>query len=330
MKINLQELRATTKKAILHYGYSEEDAKIIEEVILYAQLRGTNQGVVKLIGPGIPKNPQEGQIETEKETKLSALLNGNNKHSMVVVTKAVDIAIQKATEHGIGIVGTHGIATSSGSIGFYAKKIAENGLIGIIFSGSPEVVAAEGSYERILGTNPLSIAIPTQKDPMVLDMATAAMPWFGLVEAKTAGRSIPEGIAYDAEGNLTTDPVKALGGALRTFDKGYKSFGLSVMVQILAGPLVGASFTGVGDTKNNWAGHLVLAIDPEILNGLDNLKKGVDQMINKIKSTKKLPGVNEIILPGEKGDARTKKILESGEIGIEDNLYKELQKVANS
>ncbi len=328
MKIKLKDLKELTHKAILKYGYEEDEAEEIQEVLLYAQMRGNNQGIVKLIGAGIPKAKDAGKITIEKDTKLSALINGQKNHAMVVVNKAVDIAVQKAKEHGIGIVGVNSINTSSGAIGYYSKKIAKQNLIGLVFAGSMETVAAYGSYEPIFGTNPLSIAIPTDTEPLVLDMATAAMAYFGVIEANIAGRLLPEDIAYDKKGNLTNNPAKALDGALRTFDKGYKGSALSMMVQILTGPLVGASFTGIGDTVNNWSGHLVLAIDPEILNGLQNVQSGVTQMIAKVKSTKKLPGVKEILLPSERGDRLTKITLESGEIEIEDNLYNGLKKVA--
>jgi len=328
MRVKLDELKDLTKKALLKYGYSEAETEVIQEVLLYAQLRGNNQGIVKLIGSGIPKAEDAGEIKVEKDTKLSALINGSKNYAMVVVNKAVDMAIQKAKEHGIGIVGVNHINTSSGALGYYAKRIAKEGLIGFVFAGSSETVATEGSYEPIFGTNPLAIGVPTSNDSLVLDMATAAMAYFGVIEANTAGRSLPEGIAYDKEGNLTTDPAKVLDdGALRTFDKGHKGAGLSMMVQILTGPLIGGSFTGIGDVANNWSGHLVMAIDPELLGGLDAVKDGVTQMTEKVKGTKKLPGVKEILVPSERGDKMTKEALDSGEVEIEDNLYNELKKV---
>lgn len=327
MKVKVDELKKISKKAILSYGYNEDEASAILEVLMYAQLRGNNQGVVKLIGPGIPKAPDVAEIEIEKETKLSAVLNAHKTHAMVAANKAADISIQKAKEHGVGIVGINHIHTSSGAIGYYARKIAKEGLVSFIFVGTIVTVAADGSYEPIFGTNPLAIAVPTEAEPLVFDMSTAAITYFGVVEANTARRALPEGIAYDKEGNLTTDPAKVLDdGAIRTFDQGHKGSGLAMMTQILAGPLVGAAFTGIGDIANNW-GHLVVAVDPEILGGLGQVKKGVTQMIEKVKATKKLPG-EEVLVPSERGNKMTEEVLAAGEIDIEDNLYNELKKVA--
>jgi len=329
MKIKLSELKRITRKAILNYGYSEQEADTIQDVLMYAQLRGNNQGIVKLIGAGIPRSQDAGKITTEKETKLSAVINGYKNHAMVVVNKAVDVAIKKAKKYGIGIVGVNHINTSSGALGYYARKIAKEGLIGLVFAGSSETVAPNGSYEPMFGTNPLAIGVPTKNNPLVLDMATAAMAYYGVIEANTAKKLLPEGIAYDKNGKLTTDPAKVLdGGALRTFDKGYKGFGLSMMVQILTGPLVGASFTGIGDVASNWSGHLVMVIDPELLGGIKAVRSGVTQMIEKVKGAKKLPVVKEILMPSERGDRMTENSLDSGEVEIEENLFKELKKVA--
>ena len=329
MKVQLKKLQALTHKALQNYGYAEDEVETIKTVLLYAQMRGNNQGIVKLIGKGIPKPADVGSIEIEKETKLSAVINGHKNHAMVVVNKGTDLAIKKAQEHGIGLVGINGVNTSSGAIGYYARKIAQQNLVGFVFAGSPETVAPEGSYEALFGTNPIAIGVPSQNEPLVLDMATAAMAYYGVIEANTAGQSLPQGIAYDVDGNLTVDPAKVLAdGALRTFDKGRKGSGLSMMVQILAGPLVGASFAGFGDIANNWSGHLIVAIDPELLNGLDALRDGVSKIVERVKSLKKLPNVQEIYVSGERGDSQTASVLAVGEIEIEERLYRELEKVA--
>ncbi|MBI4163914.1 MAG: Ldh family oxidoreductase [Candidatus Aenigmarchaeota archaeon] len=327
MKIKISELKEVTQKAILHYGYSKEEASIIQDVLLYAQLRGNNQGVVKLIGKGLPKNPNETEIKIEKETKLSAKLDGGQHMGMIVMKKALEIALAKAKEHGFGIVGTHNTKTSTGAIGYYANEIAKQGYIGFVFAGSPETVAPHGSYQPIFGTNPLAIGIPSDTEPIVLDMATAAMAYYGLIEAKIAGRKIPSGIAYDKEGNLTDDPNKAMEGALRPFDKSHKSSGLSFMIQILCGPLVGAAFSGFGDTGNNW-GNLIMVFDPELLADKNEFKKGVGLFSQKVKETKKLPGVKEIYFPGERGTKLTKENLKGGYIEIEDNLWNSLLEVS--
>ncbi len=327
MVIPITELTNLGLLALKKQGYNDDEAKIILDMLLYAQLRGNNQGIVKLIGKGIPKNPQAGTITIEKETKLSARINGAKNPGAVVMHKAVTTAVSKAKEHGFGIVGTHDTNSSTGALGYWANQIGREGLIGFVFAGSPETVAYHGSYEPIFGTNPLAIGIPTDTDPLVLDMATAAMAYYGLIEAKTAGKKIPSDIAYDRDGKLTDDPAKAMDGALRPFDRSYKGAGLALMVEILTGPLVGASFTGFGDTSGNW-GNLVFVIDPELITDRTEFAANVAKLGKRVKETKKLSEETEIMLPGERGNILTKKRLQSGQIDIEDNLYHELKKAA--
>jgi len=158
-------------------------------------------------------------------------------------------------------------------------------------------------------------------------MSTAATSYFGLVEAVTAGRSIPADFAYDADGNPTTDPQKAIAGAIRSFDRSYKGSGLALIAEILAGPLVGAAFCGIGDSKGNW-GHLIFAIDPELLTDRNTLSCNVSEIIRKVKSTKKLTGVDEIFVPGERESVLARERRESGLIEVENNLLTKLRRVA--
>ncbi|MBI5620694.1 Ldh family oxidoreductase [Candidatus Gottesmanbacteria bacterium] len=327
MNVAISDLKNLGLKALNKQGYTESEADTILGMLMYAQLRGNNQGMVKLIGKGIPKNAAAGTITVEKETKLSARINGGHNPGAIVIKKAMDMAVMKAKEHGIGMVGTNNTNTSTGALGYWAGQIARQGLIGFVFAGSPETVSYHGSYEPIFGTNPMAIGIPTDNDPIVLDMATAAMAYYGLIEAKTAGKKIPPEIAYDSEGNLTDDPGKAMDGALRPFDKSYKGAGLALMVEILTGPLVGASFTGIGDTATNW-GNLVFVIDPEMLTDRTEFAKNVTALAARVKTTKKLPGVSDVLMPGERGDLLTKKRMSEGAIDIEDNLYHALQNAA--
>jgi LDH2 family malate/lactate/ureidoglycolate dehydrogenase len=152
------------------------------------------------------------------------------------------------------------------------------------------------------------------------------MARYGLVEAKTAGRSIPNDVAYDSQGDFTTDPGKALEGAILPFDGGYKGAGLSMIIETLTGPLVAASFVGIGDVWGN-LGNLAFAIDPELLVDRGEFKDSVSALVEKVKNTKKLPGVDVVYVPGERGDKLTQRVLESGEIEVEDNLYAELKRV---
>lgn len=324
MKIKLAELESITHQAILKYGYSDDEASIIQKVLLYAQLRGNNQGVVKLIGSGIPRRAEAKPPKVIKDTPVSALVDGNSTHAMVVMDMLADLAIEKAKTSGVGIAGNFNTSESTGALGYYVNKIAEQGLIGIAFASAPfQTTAPHGSNEARFCTNPLAYGIPTTEDPIVLDMSTSSMAYYGLIEAKTAGRSVPEGVGYDSEGNETTDPAAIMSGALKTFG-GHKGSGLALVVQLLAGVFVKAdSF----DNDSDNAGNLVMAIDPNIFLDAKEFESGVSDVVTKIKSASRLDGVEEIYVPGERGNRYKNDALENGEIEIEENLLSSLKAV---
>jgi LDH2 family malate/lactate/ureidoglycolate dehydrogenase len=324
MKVALEELKKITFSALLNQGYSETESEQILEVLLYAQVRGNNQGVVKLIGAGMPRSSDAADPEITRETPVSAVIDAHHTQSMIAVTQATDIAINKARTSGVAVVGVNHLNSSSGAIGYYAGKIAAQGLVGIVMGAGPETVAPAGATEAVFGTNPLAIGVPGRGEPVVLDITTAAMAFYGVVEAHAAGRQLPEGIAYDADGKPSTDPARVLKGALLPFDKSQRGSGLGMMIQLLAGPFVGA---GSDVITGNW-GHLILVIDPQALAGSEALLGGVQKIVTKTKNARKLDGVDEILVPGERGSRQTREVLSSGMIEIEDNLFAQLQKAA--
>jgi len=327
MKVAIDQLRDVTRRAIAAQGFDRADAEIILDIIMYAQLRGNNQNVIKLLGAGMPANPAAGEIAIVKETKLSALLDGNWNQGMVVLSRATQLAIDKARAQGFGIVGTQRTNSPTGAIGYYARWLAEQGLIGFVCSGAPELMAMHGSYEPFLGTNPLAIGIPSTGKPLVFDMATAAIAWYGIILAKAEGDAIPDGLAYDAEGSLTTDPEAALAGAIKAFG-GYKGAALALIVETLTRPLVGATRKEDG-TKLDW-GNLVFAIDPELLaDDLETFQSGVSDLLGRVKQLKKLPGVDEILTPGERGDRIFERNMTAGALDLDERVWRELNEIAD-
>ena len=326
MKIKIEELKELVNGALKKYGYLEEEIPIISKVMMYAQLRGNNQGVIKLIGKGVPKNLKCLKPKIIKETPVSGLVDGGGTYSMLVANQLVDIALEKAKKVGIGMVGNFNTAESSGALGYYADRIAKQGYIGIVYASLPlQLTAPYGSNQAVFCTNPLAYGIPTNNEPIVLDMSTSAISYFGLIEAKTAGKQVPEGIGFDAEGNPTTDPAKILSGAISTIAE-YKGSGLALIVQILSSALVGADYFHTGSLNG---GNLVMAIDPNIFRPTSQFKNSVSDMVSKVKSARKVDGISEILIPGERGNRLTNERVKSGEIEIEDNLLMELKKVSS-
>jgi LDH2 family malate/lactate/ureidoglycolate dehydrogenase len=133
---------------------SVPDVDICTDVLMYAELRGNNQGIVKLLSNALKENPNAEAISVTHESSVSAKVNGGQRIGMCVVSRAVDIAIKKATKSKIGIVGCSNYSSATGAIGYWARKIAKSGNIAIVMSQCNELVAPHGSYEPIFGTNP--------------------------------------------------------------------------------------------------------------------------------------------------------------------------------
>jgi len=247
---------------------------------------------------------------------------------MVAAAKAARMAVDLAEKHGVGIVCSNHTFTSSGAIGYFSRQIAKQGYIGFVCvgNGSFAFVAPSGSAEPKLGTNPFSYAFPYQGGEVVFDNATAAMAFFGIVEAKLKGETLPEGIGYDKGGNPSINAAKVLDGSIATF-AAHKGFGLSLFVQLLGSAFSLAGLPGIHEEDG--AGTFVMAIDPGLLAGKDEFMKRSTELIEHIKSAKPLSG-QKVVLPGEQGDAQAKQAEQSGEIEIAEPIWKELNDFVSS
>ncbi len=146
------------------------------------------------------------------------------------------------------------------------------------------------------------------------------MTWYGLVLAKARGESIPTHTAIDKDGTPTTDPGAAMDGALLSFDRDYKGSGLAMMIEILGGPLVGATY---GQIEGEW-GSLFLAIDPNLLVDLSAFKANCSDLIQKVKAVRKADGVDEIRIPGERASLSRKEAEKTGMVEVDDAILKQL------
>lgn len=172
--VPIRELEFKLQAILRGQGHNEEATKVIADTLMFAELRNNNQGIVKLLAGALYPNPSATEIKVEIDSPVSCKLDGGQQIGMVVVKRSMDIAIAKAKQSGLCVVGCNNYSSATGALGAWAREMANNGLIGIVMSQCPEMVAPHGAYEPIFGTNPLAIGIPTRGRPQVLDMATSA------------------------------------------------------------------------------------------------------------------------------------------------------------
>lgn len=211
-------------------------------------------------------------------------------------------ALDKAKEAGIYTVFCRNCNTY-GAAFYYTKMATDNHMIGITCSNGPSAMAPWGGYEKMLGTNPLAVGIPGDKEgPILFDMATSVVAKSKINEARKKGESIPDGWALDSQGNPTTDPIEAIKGVVLPM-AGPKGYGLSMTIDILAGVLSGAAYlNNVGrfyseDNSSMNVGQVFTAINPELILTAPFCPM-VDDYIRSIKESKSTG--DYVHFPGER------------------------------
>lgn len=329
MKITIQQERSIIIEILTRMDVSLEDAEIIADVTLDADLKGfSSHGLGRF--PQYVESLKYGTIKThtdieiQKETASTALLNGNHRFGHVVAYHAMEIAMEKAQETGIGLVGVHD-SNHFGVAGYYSDMAIMRDLIGLVLANTEPAVAPIGGKEPIIGTNPIAIGIPSNKNYVSVDMATSATARGKLLEAMRKGEKIPGNVALDAEGNPTIDPQAALKGSILPFGA-HKGYALAFMIEILAGPLVRAAYgkavTGTANPAEICTkGDLIIAIDPSTFVDMDQFKEEVDDFVNEIKDS------GNVFIPGDMEVRNVKKHMAEG-LHLDETLLAQLKEIS--
>jgi LDH2 family malate/lactate/ureidoglycolate dehydrogenase len=291
------------------------DARIIANLMVKSDLVGADgHGIFRL--PAYLKRIRAGgvnlqpNIHIEREQGATALINGDNALGHLVMNRAVELALEKVKQHSVCWIGSH-FGNHSGAASVYVRKLAEQGYIGIYMAvGNANHMAPWGGIDLLLSTNPIAIAVPAGKEPMVLlDIATTVAAYGKVKVAAQKGESIPDDWMIDKQGKPITDPKRSAEGSLLPIG-GYKGYGLAVMIGLLAGALNNAAvgkgtidFNAHHDLVTN-TGQTIIAVDPSAFGNKDDFIARVVELVNDLKNSTTLPGVKEIRVPGE-GAAKT-------------------------
>jgi LDH2 family malate/lactate/ureidoglycolate dehydrogenase len=326
VNISIDEAMSTTAMALKKIGWDDDDAKLQAEIMTGAEICGNNQGLVKMYQPAMmAPSSDASKPSIERDTPTSAVVNANQAPGMLAAVRAADLATEKVLGgiSPISIVSSYNSSTSSGQLAFYVNRMAKKGVIGIALANSPEFVAAAPGGKPVFGTNPLAVAVPTSDGTFSFDMATSAIALFGVLTAKSKGEPLPPHVAYDENGNWTTDPNKPFeGGAIATFG-GHKGAGLSLCVELLAGALSGGAVLGQVESKKaakSW-GHTFIAIQPDML--VDNFRDKSKSILDTVKAS----GSN-IRIPGERSSQIAKSRMETGVLPIPQKIWDSICKTA--
>jgi uncharacterized oxidoreductase len=322
-----------------HAGVTPEEARVVADHQIGANLAGhDSHGVVLLptylerirkghIVPGAP-------IDVLDETATTARVDGHWGFGQVVSTRAMDLAIAKARRQRVAIVSVFR-QSHVGRLGDYPLMAARAGLVGLMMCDSgraPKQVAPFGGREARLGTNPLSIAFPSDLEaPVLIDMATSAVAGGKLLVAQARREPIPLGWLLDREGRPTTDAgAFRAGGVMLPLGgpQGYKGSALSFAVETLAAVLPGLGF-GVDPEGRHNDGAFLLAFDPAAFRPLGDFKAEVTAFARYVKATPPAEGFTEVLYPGEI-EYRTEQRRRREGIPIEDATWEKLTALARA
>jgi LDH2 family malate/lactate/ureidoglycolate dehydrogenase len=328
-------LRTYVAKIFETKGMPAGDAEIVADNLVEADLRGVESHGVNLVSLYCQRF-DEGKMQpvtkvtVEHDEPTVARLHGGLGLGQVAGLQAIDLAVEKAKAHGTAAVGVRE-STHLGALAYYTQRAAEAGCCAIAVQNGPTMVPPFGGLQGIFSTNPFSFAAPAGEEyPIVLDMATTAVAGNRIILYRKKNQEIPDWWATDAEGNKVTDPHAASLDHLQWFG-GYKGFGIAMMVEILSGVLMNASF---GRTELTEAtahgkarvakGYLFVTLDIERFMPEAQFRSYMDTLIRDIRNTERAAGVDRIYVPGEIEHLRREERLRDG-IPLDPALVTELE-----
>lgn len=318
-KVLIESLSVCTKELLSSWGVPFAQADMITDTIVYAhQHEKHTHGITRL--PIYKKKIDQGWLTANTRptvvTDFAAIsvLDCNNGFGQIVASEAMNLAVDKAEQYGIGAIF---VANSNnfGVAGYFGEIAAKRGMVGIVLTASAPAIAPEGGHRSIFGTNPICVAFPSKDGNYVLDMAISAAARGKIRLAEKNGEKIPLGWAVDKDGNPTEDPTVALAGNMLAIG-GVKGFGLAMVSDLLAGLLSGSAFGGkikplACETDFSRHGHLVVAIN---INKLMSQEEYIRKMQEFVENIKACGDTGAISIPGERSRKKAVANFESVEL----------------
>ena len=329
VSLSLDEIYELANKTLLANGCDEENANILSETIMKAERDGSlSHGLFRLPAyvAGLKSKKIDGKARPEVKKISPSVIKvlGNHALAPMVLKVGIPELVKATKETGVAILA---ITNSHHMAAMWpeTEAIAEEGLVAFACTSYKPMVAPAGAKKALFGTNPISFAWPRPgKTPVVYDMATASMAMGEVQVAAREGHKVPIGTGLNKDGKETTDPNEiAKGGVILPFG-GYKGSGIAMMVELLAGALLGEAFSYETAAKDNndggppAGGEFILAMSPDKISGSD-WKNHSDEFFNKMKL---MEGVR---LPGER---RHKNRLDKGPRNINEELVNKIKSLS--
>ncbi|MBN2333947.1 Ldh family oxidoreductase [Candidatus Bathyarchaeota archaeon] len=314
--VSFDLLRPFVRDVFRGIGVPDGDADICRDVLLDADLKGLDTHGVNRLKPVYYDRVKAGlqkpltRLDVVREGPTTAVVDANNGMGMVAAKKSMDLCITKAKKLGMGMVAVRN-STHFGIAGYYAEMAAKEGLIGICGTNARPSIAPTFGVEPMLGTNPLTFAMPTDEEfPFSLDCATSIIQRGKVELYAREGKKLPPGLVITRDGSTKTDPDEVLSdllsgeaallplGGAGEDTAGYKGYGYATVVEILSAALQSGFFLK-GITGVN-LGHFFIAVDVSAFTELDEFRHTTGEILRSLRSAEKAPGAERIYTAGEK------------------------------
>lgn len=314
-RFDATEIKTWTSSVFQKLGVPGDDAGMATDALIHADLMGIDShGLNRVTVQSYAGGLKDGSInakavpEIVHENASTAVIDGQNGLGPVASTVAMDLAIAKAKDTGAGFVSIRG-SNHYGASSHYSTMALPHNMIGFSMTVGGLGVVATGGRGRRIGINPMSVAAPAgTAAPFILDIATSVVAAGKLELARMKEQQVPVGWIVDAAGASTTDPnafwqggaILPLGGGADT--GGYKGYGLSVMIDILAGVLSGGGFAGElrEAGKSGSTSHFQGALAIDGFGSVENFKAIMDRMVAYLKATEPAEGSTGVLVHGER------------------------------
>jgi LDH2 family malate/lactate/ureidoglycolate dehydrogenase len=287
---------------------SEAHARLVADVLVWADLRGvSSHGVARI--PLYARLIDTGDLNarptmtTRADTVASILLEADRAAGPVAMTSAMDVAMRKARDAGVGLAFVRA-TTHTAALGYYTSMAASDGLAGLALAATTPLMAYHGARAAGVGTSPLSIAVPGgDPGPVVFDMGMGIISMGKLVQARKNSQPIPAGWALDGAGNPATDSRSA---RIPLPVGGPKGSGLALMIEcltslVVANPILAEALEGTADGRRHRQNGLAVAIDLARFGDPSVFRRQVERLVAALKALPRDPDVPEILMPGERG-----------------------------
>ena len=325
--------RDMTAKIFEGMDVPPDDARQVADGLLWADLRGIDShGMIRI--PSYVMRLDKGVVNPKPDIKIvkdlpaATVIDADQAHGQIALTMGMENAMEKARHAGVGWV-IVSRSTHSGAVGMYTRMAAEAGMIGLHMGTSNPNMVYHGARVGGVATSPMAISVPRGDGRILsLDMATAIAGVGKLMHYKATNQPLGEGWALDAEGNPTIDPQKA---DVPTPLGGPKGSGLSLMFECITSLMVGPSLIGrwlTGEARLHKQNVVLVAVDIGAFIDLDAYKAEADYLVAALKDLPKADGVDEIFMPGERGDAIFEDRLKNG-IPVPQSTWNDIGAVAD-